>query len=116
MVSVRHLSSGVCCQRASGQTRNEEHHFANTERRERLQGVPVNAGGNLAVKDAQERVRGDILLGLDIGKAAIDQLDNQMALVSLRVQGLRVIPVERLRGGGWSSHHGQRKRLGRMRR
>ena len=39
-------------------------------------------------------------LASHIGEGAIDQLDDQMALVGFGMQRVGVIPVERLRGGG----------------
>jgi hypothetical protein len=50
----------------------QERNFVDTQRRKRLEGVPINGGGALAVEDAFERVRGDIFFGLHITQGAID--------------------------------------------
>ena len=78
----------------------QERNLVDTQRPERFQRVPINAFRNPAVEDAQQRIIGDILLGLHIGDGATYQLENEMAFVGLGVEGVRVIPVERLRDGG----------------
>src|SRR5687767_6371486 len=93
-----------------------ECNLVDTHRHKRFEGIPINALRNPAVENARQRIICDILLGLRIREGAIDQLDNQMALVGLGVQGIRVIQSSVCVVVGCSSHHGQRKRLGRMRK
>ena len=56
----------------------------------------LNPGGSVKdraalfiIKDAEERVSGDILFGLHIRERAIDELEDQVTLVGLGVQRLR---------------------------
>lgn len=77
----------------------EERDLVNSDGRKRRQGRPLNALGDETVENAENRISGDIFLGLDIAQGAIDQLHDQMALVGLGMQRTVVIPVERLRGG-----------------
>src|SRR6266516_3465970 len=78
----------------------EECNLVDAQRHEWREGVPLNTSRDPAVKDAEERVSGDILFGLYIGEGAIDQLHDQMAFVGLGVQRIWVIPIEPLRGCG----------------
>ena len=61
----------------------EERNFVDTYGRERSEGIPINACGDPAIQDTEERGNRDILLGLHIGEGTIDHLDNQMALIRL---------------------------------
>ena len=54
--------------------------------------------------------------GPDIGQGAVDQLEDEMALVGVGVQRIGSYQSSCWVVVGWSSHQGQRKRLGRMRR
>ena len=63
------------------------------------QGRPVDGGRNPAVKDTEQRIVGDIFLGDYIAEGAVDQMDNQVALVGLGMQRLGIVPVELLSRG-----------------
>jgi len=78
----------------------QEGNLIDAQAGERIERLPITGGRNGAVEDTEERVRPEIFLGFHIGERAIEQLDDQMALVGRGVQGALVIPVERLRGGG----------------
>lgn len=78
----------------------------------RFEDIPIDARGDPAIQDAEECVRGDILLGFDITQGAIDQLDDQMALVGLGMQGVRVISVKLLGSGGMAVAEETAKALG----
>ena len=76
----------------------EERNLVDPHSRERFEGVPINATRDPAVEDAQQRVVAHILFFGDIAERAVDQLDDQVALVGFGMQRIRVIPVELLRG------------------
>ncbi len=55
---------------------------------------PVDRGGDPAVKDAEQGIVADIFFGDHISYGAVDQLHDEMPLVGLGMQGVRIIPVE----------------------
>ena len=59
----------------------------------------IHYGGNPALQHTKEGGVADILLFRNIRERAIDQLDDQMALVGVGMDRFGIIPV-RLLGGG----------------
>ncbi len=60
---------------------------------------PIDRGGNPAVEDTEQGIVADIFFRDDIGHGAVDQLNDQVALVGLGMQGVGVVPIELLGGG-----------------
>ena len=60
---------------------------------------PIDRGGNPAVEDTEQGIVADIFFRDDIGHGAVDQLNDQEALVGLGMQGALVVPIEFLGGG-----------------
>ena len=58
--------------------------------------VPVNAGGNPGVQDAQNGIVADVFLAHHILNGAVDQGEEQVALLGNGVQRPRVIPIQSL--------------------
>ena len=73
--------------------------LVDAEHTERFKRLPVNRGGNPAVEDAEQRIVADIFFRDHIGHGAVDQLDDQMALIGFGMQRVWVVPVKFLRGG-----------------
>ncbi len=86
--------------------------LVNPQHGKRLQHVPVNTGGNLAIQDAQQRVITDIFPGDAIADGAVDQLNNQMPLIGFGMQRVGVVPVQLLRRGRLAVTVGTAKAFG----
>jgi hypothetical protein len=76
------------------------------------QAFPINAARDGAVKDTQQCIGGNILFGLDISECAVDQQDNQMTLVGIGMQHIRIIPLQDMGVGGMAIAKGIAKALG----
>ncbi len=60
----------------------EERNLVDAQGCEWRQGIPINTLGDETVEYTEHGISGDILLGLNITQGAVDQLEDEMALVS----------------------------------